>query len=95
MALRAEIRVDNDAETLLGSVPLDKYGVRGEKISFDLISPPQWLTGDTPPVVKLELEWGNFCPDGVTVFPAIKAKANEIDKLRRIPGFIEGARGLQ
>lgn len=94
MAIRAEIRADNDAETLLGSVPVDSYGERGSKIEFDLISPPQWLTGDTPPVVKLELEWGNFCPDGVTVISAIKAKPNEIDKLRRIPGFIEGGRGL-
>jgi len=87
--IRIEIRADNDASNLLGTVPVDGYGARGTKESFDLISPPQWLTG--PPVTtKLELEWGDFCPDGITVIPALKAKPNDIDKLRRIKDFQEG-----
>lgn len=90
--IKIEVRADHEPETMFGTIGVDSYGELGEKITFDLISPPQWLSGDTPTPEKLQLEWGNYCPDGVTVYPALKSKPNDIDKLRRIPGFIEGGR---
>lgn len=90
--IKIEVRADNDPETLFGVIPLDSYGAFGNEITFELSGDPKWL-GNSPPVPdKLTLDWDNFSPDGVTVYPALKAKPNEIDKLRRIKGFIEGGR---
>lgn len=89
--MRVEIRSDHDPEVLFGTVPVDAYGVKGTAIEFEIPSgKAEWVEGDKPEPDVIELTWGNFTPDGVSMYPAIMARTNQIEELRRIPGFVEG-----
>lgn len=89
--MRVEIRADHDPEVLFGTVPVDAFGGRGAEIEFEIpTGQADWVEGDRPTPEKIALEWGNFTPDGVSMYPALMAKTNQIEELRRIPGFIEG-----
>ena len=84
--IRAEIRCCYNAGNLLGTVLVNEIGRVGET---------QWFRIG-PTVEAVPLEWGEYSEGpGCEYRTALKSGDLPLELIRRIPGFIEGGRGLQ